>query len=92
MRCASGGTPVGHPPPKDPDALARGYVWASRVTTIALQAVIPAGLGYWLDQRWGTFPWLLVIGAGLGLAIMLRELIRLTTPPASPGSGRSSQR
>ncbi len=47
-----------------------------------MSAVIPAGLGYWLDSRLGTFPWLLITGAGLGFTLMLRDLIRLTEIPS----------
>lgn len=28
-----------------------------------------AWLGYWADQRWGTAPWLLFVGAVLGIAV-----------------------
>ena len=41
--------------------------WVSQITNIALQMALPAGLGAWLDARWGTSPWLVVFGAGLGL-------------------------
>lgn len=72
-------------PESDRASLLEGYAFASRASSIALQAVVPAGLGYWLDQRWGTSPWLLIIGAGLGLAVMLMELIRLSQPKPPPG-------
>jgi len=55
-------------------------VWATRATSIALQAIVPAGLGYWLDSKWGTAPWLLIVGTVLGFACMLMDLIRLTRP------------
>lgn len=68
----------------DPARLVEAYAFASRASSIALQAVVPAGLGYWLDQRWGTAPWLLIVGAGLGLAVMLMELVRLSQPKPPP--------
>lgn len=71
-------------PESDRASLAEGYAFASRASSIAMQAVVPAGLGYWLDQRWGTAPWLLIVGAGLGLAVMLMELIRLSQPKPPP--------
>lgn len=81
---------MGSPAKDGPDSVARGYMWATRASSIALTAVVPAGLGYWLDQRWGTTPWLLIVGAGLGLTVMLVDLIKLTQPrpprsrPTSP--------
>ena len=41
--------------------------WVSQITNIALQMALPPGLGAWLDARWGTSPWLVVLGACLGL-------------------------
>lgn len=66
---------------RDRNSLAQGYLWASRASTIAMSAVVPAGLGYWADRWWGTSPWLLITGAGLGFVLMLRDLIRLTNTP-----------
>lgn len=57
-----------------------GYVWAARVSTIALQAVVPAALGYWADTAWGTKPWLLIVGAALGLVLLMRDVIKLSRP------------
>ena len=60
--------------------VAAAIQWVSRITTVALMMVLPGIGGHWLDQRWGTSPWLLIVGAGLGLAVMLMELIRLSQP------------
>ena len=39
-----------------------------------------AGLGYWLDGRWGTAPWLAVIGGALGFAggmwLLIKEAMK----------------
>ncbi len=67
---------------RDRNSLAQSYLWASRASTIAMSAVVPAGLGWFVDKQVGTFPWLLIAGAGLGFALMLRDLIRLTAVPA----------
>lgn len=66
---------------RDRNSLAQNYLWASRASSVAWSAVVPAGLGWLLDRQAGTFPWFLIAGAGLGFVLMLRELIRLTTPP-----------
>lgn len=52
--------------------------WVSRVTNISLEMVLPAGLGYWLDRRWGTEPWLLSVGACLGMFVSMVSLVRLS--------------
>lgn len=31
--------------------------------------------GHWLDQRWGTTPWLLLVGVAAGFGIALYRLI-----------------
>ncbi|MCE9592400.1 MAG: AtpZ/AtpI family protein [Planctomycetes bacterium] len=51
-------------PSKDPN------LWAFAGVGLELAAGIGvlAFLGWWLDKRWGTGPWLLVTGAALGFA------------------------
>ncbi|GIX03514.1 MAG: hypothetical protein KatS3mg113_0520 [Planctomycetaceae bacterium] len=60
--------------------LAQSYHWATMATTIALQAVVPIAVGWWVDRRWGSDPWGIVIGAGLGLLLLLLELSRWNKP------------
>jgi ATP synthase protein I len=56
-----------------------------RYTGIGLQFVIamllPVGLGYWLDGKFGTSPWLLVAGAVLGavgaMVWVVRTVLRM---------------
>jgi ATP synthase protein I len=44
----------------------------------AVGAVLFAcGVGYWIDGRWGTSPWGLLIGVVLGFAAMVLRLVRL---------------
>lgn len=49
--------------------------WVHRITGVSLQMVLPAALGYWLDSRWGTEPWLVAIGAVLGFIVAMRQLL-----------------
>ena len=42
----------------------------------AVSEILGAGAGYWLDQRWGTSPWMLLAGAGAGFALGLYQVIR----------------
>jgi len=40
-------------------------------------AVLAIG-GWWLDTKWGTAPWLLVTGAGIGILGGLYKFIRVS--------------
>ena len=33
-------------------------------------------LGWWLDGKWGTEPWLLLVGAAIGMTVALFHLLR----------------
>ena len=33
-------------------------------------------LGWWLDRKWNSFPWLMIVGAAVGFAAGLYLLIR----------------
>ena len=66
---------------RSPFALA--YEWSARITSISLELVVPVLIGYWLDQRWGTLPLLLIVGVILGFATATLSLLRLTKPPNS---------
>src|SRR5262245_28563052 len=58
-------------------ALARGMVWATKAGNLGLELALPILGGYWLDQRWGTQPWLLLVGMGLGVLVFSQSVIRL---------------
>lgn len=60
--------------------------WASQVTTIGLEMALPPAGGWWLDERWGTEPWLLIAGAVLGFAAGMLHLLQLVGPPGKNGS------
>ena len=68
--------------------------WVQQITSISIEMVAPAGLGYWLDLRWGTGPWLLAVGAVLGFLLALWHLLALAKRGGSgssrPTQGRSS--
>ena len=44
---------------------------------MALSIAIGAGLGYYIDEKFGTNPWGLYIGLGLGIAAAFRNLFYL---------------
>ena len=58
-------------------SVARGYVLADRVFTIAMQMALPPAIGWWVDGKLKTSPWLLAAGAVLGFVASLLQLIKL---------------
>jgi len=71
------------------NALARGYVLASRVMSIGFQMVIPVGIGWWIDSVWKTTPWLMLLGIVVGFAVAMMELVQLSRESNSSTKGRS---
>ncbi|MBK6846036.1 MAG: AtpZ/AtpI family protein [Proteobacteria bacterium] len=60
---------------------AAAWVQALRVSTVGVEFGVGAVLGYlgggWLDQRWGTAPYLTLVGLLLGVAAAFASLLRL---------------
>ena len=52
-------------------------VLASIGLLLGVAALLGAGLGYYLDGRWGTGPWLTVAGLFLGLIAGFVEMFEL---------------
>ena len=63
--------------------------WVHQVTTISLMMAAPAGLGYWLDKRWGTQPWLVIVGAVLGFITAMTQLLQLANSGKRAGKKKS---
>ena len=61
--------------------------WVTQVTTISLEMSLPAAGGYWLDKKWGTAPWLLIIGAIGGFYVAMKHLLAL-----SKSAGKTADR
>jgi F0F1-type ATP synthase assembly protein I len=62
--------------------------WATQITTIAMEMVVPAILGWWLDQKLGTRPALVTAGGAIGLFLGLVHLLRVAK---SAGNRRDPQ-
>ena len=62
--------------------------WVQQVTTVALEMALPAALGAWLDQRWGTTPGLVSVGAVLGFIVAMRHLLQLARRSAERDRSR----
>ena len=59
--------------------------------SLGLEVVVPVLLltfgGYWLDDRLGTLPWFLLIGAFLGMAVGFYNLFRRALPQKPTTNG-----
>ena len=65
--------------------------WVQQVTAISLEMALPAGLGYWLDNRWGTSPWLVAVGAVFGFTVAMRHLLDLAGRASKQNRSRPSR-
>jgi F0F1-type ATP synthase assembly protein I len=45
---------------------------------IAIEIVGPAYLGYWLDKRYKTGPWLMYLFLAFGIGAVIKTLIRVS--------------
>jgi len=71
------------PPPDERSPAVVAYAWASRITTVALEMVLPGVGGYWLDGRVGTlsvFPVFTLLGFALGLTLGIWHLLKMVSP------------
>lgn len=66
-------------------------MWVQRITTISLEMVLPAGAGYWLDEKFGTEPWLVAIGAIFGLSAAMWHLLQMVKFTQGPGDSRDDK-
>lgn len=72
----------GNRPSTDPLALA--LEWVSKITTVALEMVLPAIGGGYLDKRFHTEHWALV-GLVLGFSLGMWHLLQMTKVKRSGG-------
>ncbi len=70
--------------PKSPTPLSVGLEWASRISTIGLEFVLPMVLGYGVDSWLRTTPVGTIAGAVLGFALGMWQTIRMTSKLAGP--------
>ncbi len=60
----------------DPGAKHISGVYQGSVEAV-LALLIAMGIGYWLDERYDTDPWLLMTGVVLGFAAMVLRIWRM---------------
>jgi hypothetical protein len=73
-------------PSDDRSPIAVAYQWATRIMVVAMEMVLPALVGHWIDARLGTVVLFLLIGLGLGCTaatVHLMQMIRSDTQPKS---------
>jgi F0F1-type ATP synthase assembly protein I len=73
----------GNRPSADPLALA--MEWVSKITVVALEMVLPAVGGGYLDQRLGTKYWTLV-GVVFGFLVGMWHLLQMTQVKTGGGN------
>ena len=62
--------------------MAVAMVWSSRITTIAMEMVLPALLGIWADRRLGTGILFLLLGVVFGFILGMWSLLKLAKTPS----------
>ncbi len=69
-------TPPSDDPRRDPKDLKDVWSLAAGGTQLAVSVLLGVYVGHRLDARCGTGPWLLVAGAGAGLALGLYAFLK----------------
>jgi F0F1-type ATP synthase assembly protein I len=62
--------------PKDRERRQLGIYYA--MAQVGLEMVVPVGLGWWVDEKLGTGPWLLIGGVILGFIVGVVHLVALS--------------
>jgi F0F1-type ATP synthase assembly protein I len=70
------GPPQGDAQERQRDARRQGIAYQGAVEAF-VAILIAMGAGYWADQRFGTSPYLLLIGLGIGFGAFVQRLVRL---------------
>jgi F0F1-type ATP synthase assembly protein I len=52
-------------------------MWASRITTLGFEFALPPVAGYYLDERFRSGPWGVLIGSALGFALGIVHILRI---------------
>jgi hypothetical protein len=67
------------PPPDDRSAMSLAYAWATRIIAVAITLIVPALVGAWIGQKFGT-AWtivLLIVGFMLGVTGSVFQLMQI---------------
>lgn len=69
---------------KDRSFIAAAVNWASRVTSIALEMVVPPVIGLWIDQKLNTGVIFISAGAVLGFCTGMFSLVKMANSATQP--------
>lgn len=69
------------------DALREAYRYAQVGMMIVAPMAVLGWVGYRMDGRWGTSPWLLLAGLVIGMASGFVSFFRFVLPPRDGGRG-----
>ena len=70
--------------------MALAMEWVSKITTVALEMVLPGFFGQWLDGKWGT-GFLGPTGFAFGVVVGMWHLLRMTkSTGGQPGKSRKN--
>jgi F0F1-type ATP synthase assembly protein I len=58
---------------------------AQQILSIAFEMSLPPGVGFWLDTRWGTKPWLVIVGAVFGFLVAMWHVWKIANPATAKG-------
>lgn len=53
--------------------------WASRISSLGMEVVVPTLIGAAIDHRFGTSPAVLLIGAVAGFLLFMVHILRIAT-------------
>ena len=68
-------------PPHEPTPVVIAYQWAARITSLAIEMVVPGLIGLWIDNRLGTKVVFTLLGFALGTILAGWQLMKMTTQP-----------
>ena len=57
--------------------MAKAAGWAARILTVAVEMVLPALIGTWIDRKLGSVAVFMLIGLGLGCFAATLHLMQL---------------
>lgn len=64
--------------------MAIAATWGSRITTIALEMVVPGLIGFWIDSRLGTKVLFGMVGFAFGLTLGVWHLVQMAKADDRP--------
>lgn len=62
---------------KNQNPTAEAFQWVSKITTVSLEMTLPALIGFWIDEKFGT-QFVKLIGLGFGFTLGMYHLLQMT--------------